>query len=285
SSYDGSGTRTVRYVRDSLFAPVAIGIGTGTPEPRDDVFSDHLNVPRTVTDGGLSVTWRSSYEAFGGISLEPPSSITLDVRLPGQLLDSRTGLHYNFLRDYDPARGRYLQTDPLGIAGGVNAYAYVEGNPVILIDPYALDAIEINYDYYPVNTGLGFNAPLGHAAAVSVDPSTGRTRYYEFGRYSDKKCGNVRRQPVPDLTIGPDGAPTTDSLDALYSYASSHYGHGSHVSATYYPNTNYQSTIAYAEGFSAHHPCYSLFGNNCKTFAHDAATATCNPDSCSQEDK
>jgi uncharacterized protein RhaS with RHS repeats len=182
---------------------------------------------------------------------------------------------YNYFRDYDPATGRYAESDPIGVFGGVNTHGYVGGNPVGFVDPYGLDAIDIRYDYYPVNTGLGFHAPLGHGAVVSVDPATGRARYYEFGRYTDKKCGNVRRQPVPDLKMEPDRLPTQKSLDALYAYVSQHYGHNTHVSATYYQDSDYQATIEYAERFSREHACYSLFGNNCKTFAHDAATAAC----------
>jgi hypothetical protein len=115
--------------------------------------------------------------------------------------------------------------------------------------------------------------PLGHSAVVSVDPATGRTRYYEFGRYTDKACGNVRRQRVPDLKIGPDGLPTPESLSDLYSYISKNYGHSTHVTPTYYADSDYEATIDYAERFGSEHSCYSLLGNNCKTFAHAAATA------------
>jgi hypothetical protein len=65
------------------------------------------------------------------------------------------------------------------------------------IDPFGLDANEVNYDYCPVNTGYGFHLPLGHAGVVSVNPATGETRYYEYGRYEDKECGNVERRKVP----------------------------------------------------------------------------------------
>ena len=43
-------------------------------------------------------------------------------------------------RFYDPDTGRYISADPIGLAGGMNLYNYVQGNPVNLIDPKGLDA-------------------------------------------------------------------------------------------------------------------------------------------------
>jgi len=61
-----------------------------------------------------------------------------DVRLPGQYYDAETGLHYNYFRDYDPSTGRYIESDPIGLLGGLNTYSYVKGNPIVFIDPLGL---------------------------------------------------------------------------------------------------------------------------------------------------
>jgi RHS repeat-associated protein len=103
------------------------------------IHSDHLDTPQKMTDAGGQVVWDASYEPFGQVTLLT-EAVELPLRFPGQYFDGETGLHQNWHRDYDPGLGRYLQSDPIGLAGGLNTYAYVEGNPVKFVDPRGLDS-------------------------------------------------------------------------------------------------------------------------------------------------
>ena len=120
--------------------------------------------------------------------------------------------------------------------------------------------------------------PLGHGAVVAVDPASGMTKYYEFGRYPDARGGvdingTVRDRKIPNVSIGKDGLPTENSLNHLYDFLSHNFGHDVHVTGTYYPNSDYKGTINFAEQFKRQHPKYDLLTNNCKTFGNAAATA------------
>lgn len=119
------------------------------------VMPDHLGRPELLVDPNNQVVWRAHLTAFertpfidaiGGYHLG----------FPGQYHDTETGFAYNVMRDYDPVTGRYLQSDPIGLAGGINTYAYANGNPLSFVDPMGLYAeicangtdIAINIPYH-----------------------------------------------------------------------------------------------------------------------------------------
>jgi RHS repeat-associated protein len=110
---------------------------------------DHLGSPRTVTDAQQRVIWRwDQQDPFGGnVPQQDPhgdgTSYTLNLRFPGQYFDVETGLSYNYFRDYDPAIGRYIQADPIGLEGGIDLYAYARNNPLTYIDPDGAQAIPL----------------------------------------------------------------------------------------------------------------------------------------------
>ncbi|MFR0690919.1 RHS repeat-associated core domain-containing protein [Enterobacterales bacterium AE_CKDN230030158-1A_HGKHYDSX7] len=105
--------------------------------------SDHLNTPRLATSATQQIVWQWQSDAFGnGAPNQDPQGsgqqTVLNLRLPGQYFDGESGLHYNYFRDYDPETGRYVESDPIGLRGGLNTYEYVNGNPLSTIDMYGL---------------------------------------------------------------------------------------------------------------------------------------------------
>nr|WP_246429151.1 RHS repeat-associated core domain-containing protein [Pseudoxanthomonas broegbernensis] len=107
---------------------------------------DHLGTPRAVIDPVRDEaiwTWQLTSEAFGN---SPPHAdpdqdgveFEMPLRFPGQRYDPFSGLNYNYFRNYDPATGRYIESDLIGLGGGLNTYAYVGGNPINLVDELGL---------------------------------------------------------------------------------------------------------------------------------------------------
>lgn len=143
--YDNTGTPIQQYVWMEG-VPVGVLTGTGTGQVLRYVQTDQLGTPRAVIDPTQNrVVWRwdESAEGFGNTApnTDPDGNGTqfvFDLRFPGQRYDAASGLHYNYMRDYDPATGRYTQSDPIGLLGGISTYAYVGGNPMSLTDPSGL---------------------------------------------------------------------------------------------------------------------------------------------------
>ncbi len=123
------------------------------------IHSDHLGTPRLITNEDNKPVWQWPYSAFGdnkptGIlkaTQNPKQAVTnqptmlkattpteFNLRFAGQYFDEESNLSYNYYRSYCPTCGRYTQPDPIGLDGGLNPFAYVEGNPLSLTDPKGL---------------------------------------------------------------------------------------------------------------------------------------------------
>lgn len=95
---------------------------------------DHLGTPQVMTDGAGAIAWKGYYDPFGRVTLALVNKVVNNLRLPGQYNDSETGFYQNGFRDYDPSAGRYIESDRIGLGGGINTYAYVGGSPISRTD-------------------------------------------------------------------------------------------------------------------------------------------------------
>lgn len=130
--------------------PVGVLKQTGSAANSDistmvyNVHADQIATARVITQQDQTIVWRwDTAEAFGGTAPDQnPSSLGTFVynqRFPGQVFDQETGLFQNWNREYNARQGRYIQSDPIGLDGGINTFAYVGGNPLMFTDPFGLE--------------------------------------------------------------------------------------------------------------------------------------------------
>ena len=153
---------------------IAINVNTATASGVYYIYPDHLNTPRVITDSGNKVVWRWDSGPFGtDAANEDPDGdgvkFTYNPRFPGQYFDKETGLHYNYFRDYEPGTGRYVQSDPIGLAGGMNLYGYANQNPVMFTDPTG-EFVLIIPAIPAAASGAAAGAAAAGAAAARVIP-------------------------------------------------------------------------------------------------------------------
>ena len=186
--------------------------------------TDHLGTPRMATDSGGTAVWKWESDPFGATAADTDPDgngmhVTVNLRFPGQYYDQETGLHYNYFRYYDPQTGRYLTSDPIGLAGGLNTYGYVGGNPVGRTDPLGLDfGFVVNPAlaggnghttlYYQDSRGEWFAYDQGAAGAPSFDGDLG---------YLFDLPGGVSINPAASPPSGAIIYPTSSSVDTRIS--------------------------------------------------------------------
>lgn len=152
----GEYDQTGKMIQETVYLgdlPVAVLKSSAAPAPAPvkgvateifGIYADHILTPRVITRlSDNRMVWRWDNADPFGLQQPDESPVGLakfiyNPRFPGQVFDKETNTNYNYFRDYDPQTGRYVQSDPIGLAGGVNTYAYVLGNPISHIDPIGL---------------------------------------------------------------------------------------------------------------------------------------------------
>ncbi|MEJ7746429.1 MAG: RHS repeat-associated core domain-containing protein [Luteimonas sp.] len=131
--------------------PVGVLVGAGTAQKLHYLEPDALGTPRVVIDPVRNVAvwkWELKGEAFGNtVPNQNPDNdanqFVFNMRFSGQRYDAASGLNYNYFRDYEAATGRYVESDPVGLGGGPNTYAYANGMPTGAYDSKGLAAVRL----------------------------------------------------------------------------------------------------------------------------------------------
>jgi RHS repeat-associated protein len=231
---------------NSTFMTGALFIKTKNSNGQDTIayyHHDHLGTPLQANDRLGNIVWAASYNAFGAAQILTPNptqdkpTIISNLRLPGQIEDAETGLHYNYFRDYDPQTGRYVQSDPIGLAGGINTYRYAGGNPISQIDPSGLSCVAAGGRVtcnYPGGPTISFPRPSGWPDRID---SSSRW-YHNYDKWVDAGCltaGDLMPgitnnptpgDPNPATPAGTNNDATPPLIGALFSSLDSMGGGG-----------------------------------------------------------
>lgn len=166
------------------------------------VRSDHIGRPVFATDGTAAVVWSASYLPFGGVHVSSGSPI--DLRFPGQWFQSEIGLHQNWMRDYDPTTGRYIEADPRGLVHGPSVYGYALQNPGRYVDPRGEKVSQCRRALGKNDGSIGFGKYRHDFLCVTLP--NGET-----------KCDSTNRPPDQSLLLPKPGIPSDSDFDNLTS--------------------------------------------------------------------
>ncbi|MGO4704123.1 RHS repeat domain-containing protein [Dyella sp. 2RAB6] len=159
----GSATRDYIWLED---LPLAAIDTQGTLSTTNYVHADGLNTPRAVTNSTGATVWQWPYQSnpFGETQPTSTSGYTFNLRFAGQYYDAESRIAYNVNRHFEAATGRYLQSDPIGLAGGLSTYAYVSSSPLFGTDPMGLQ----EYGAPPPNNGASKPPRMGVGCVIGV---------------------------------------------------------------------------------------------------------------------
>ena len=210
---NGEPIRDYLWMEDAAVRQDKLGTdenGMSVIKQRLTVISDHLNTPRVAYDEQQDIVWRWDSNGFGkgGVNRDADGDgkkRRVRLRFPGQYWDKESGLYYNHHRYYDPGKGRYVTSDPIGLGGGLNTYGYVYQNPLSWFDVRGLevvgrfvrDVLRLTYltatgpweSIYPGE----LKGPLPRVSMWNVDTEFGGS-YGMLVHCKETECGAVIRE-------------------------------------------------------------------------------------------
>ncbi|SFQ19572.1 RHS repeat-associated core domain-containing protein [Ralstonia sp. NFACC01] len=132
--------------------------------------TDALGSTMALTDDGGSIKTTYAYEPFGAATASGEVSNNA-IQYTGRENDG-TGLYYYRARYYHPRFMRFISSDPIGFAGGINTYAYVGGSPIGSIDPSGLSTIGYDGNSHNIVVTSGSGTPLASFPANNNTTAT-----------------------------------------------------------------------------------------------------------------
>lgn len=170
-----------------------------------NLYTDHLNTPRLIADQTNKTVWTWTSDPFGTTAANEDADgdgqrFSFNLRFPGQYYDYETGMHYNVNRTYDPAVGRYLESDPIGLSGGLNVSSYAYNQPLRYVDSMGLEVSAV----YDMSEGILYVTDLDTGQTAKANAFSGN-RYENDVRFTDR----VGEGPLPlgsyDMLNHPSG--------------------------------------------------------------------------------
>jgi len=239
--YSGTGTAQAEYI---YLDNIPVGVFKGGALYY--IETDHLGTPRQVVKPlGNVVVWKWDFlqNTFGNsVPNQDPDGdsvqFVLGMRFPGQYADIESGLNYNYFREYDGGAGRYIESDPIGLEGGTDTYAYALSNSLKLTDPKGLDVqvccrrLDSFLGWWPISKRHCYFIVDGFTYGLypSSVPGFGVLGVPSPGDPRDKggKCKPCKQKPSGGCTD-----PAKCIKDASDSYPVGTYGFISHNSNTF----------------------------------------------------
>lgn len=195
-----------------------VGLLTAGSGTLSYIEADHMGSPRVVIDPVSDKTiwkWDLKGEVFGATAPQQDpdadgSEFHLDMRFPGQRYDAASGLNLNGMRDYDATTGRYQQSDPVGLSGGISTYGYAMSSPLVWFDPDGMQAKPIRQPPPSATPGNRFAPPN---LPPANDPVYGPGRGVPVFAPLLRACASPQGALFILLMAIPNSTSTCDTLD------------------------------------------------------------------------